>query len=83
MKLKLTMAFPRSNILEDHIHFTNRKNDNLALDEILKYNVRFIFELLHQKMNIGTVTDKLNLRIKQVSVTCDLPFCDLDILCYS
>ena len=39
------------------------KTDSVVPDEVLKYNVRFIFELLHRKMKLGS--DKLNIRIKQ------------------
>jgi hypothetical protein len=49
---------------EDLSSVFSRKNDDSALDEVLKYNVRFIFELLYQKMKLGS--DKLNMRIKQV-----------------
>ena len=49
---------------EDFASFVSRKTDDTTLDEVLKYNVRFIFELLHQKMKLGT--DKLNMRIRQV-----------------
>jgi hypothetical protein len=43
------------------------KSESVVPDEVLKYNVRFIFELLHRKMKLGS--DKLNMRIKQVG-TC-------------
>ena len=44
------------------------KTDSVVPDEVLKYNVRFIFELLHRKMKLGS--DKLNIRIKQAIANC-------------